>query len=203
MMNSARPRCISSARNQLLVFDRRRADDHGAGHAAIDEPPSNRSLRKRRGRNRTSVVIARTGQRTSSRQYSGEVPPLPFSSNQAKEKFSRTSGVEEVHHRGRHHPGRRSQRFGVETKASPWTFTGRALGESLALHVPARTRRLSLVGASPEIHVRARTTKVEIRPSPGRVVAARLPDEMSAWKKNSSPTEGTREHVMLVDLGAQ
>src|SRR5437899_5447665 len=60
---------------------------------------------------------------------------------------------------------------------------------------------LSLVGASPEIHVRCEDRRVEIRPIAGTRRRGKEPAEDSALEKEllADPKERA-EHVMLVDL---
>ena len=60
---------------------------------------------------------------------------------------------------------------------------------------------LSLVGASPEIHVRCEDGKTEIRPIAGTRARGKTPEEDAALEKEllADPKERA-EHVMLVDL---
>jgi anthranilate synthase component 1 len=60
----------------------------------------------------------------------------------------------------------------------------------------------SLVGASPEVHVRCEEGKIEIRPIAGTRPRGKNSDEDSALEKEmlADPKERA-EHVMLVDLG--
>lgn len=134
---------------------------------------------------------------------SKEIPELPFQSNVTKEKFFEnvlaakkyiTSGdiIQVVG----------SQRFSVPVKAAPLEIyrAARTINPSPYMFL-LEFDGFSLVGASPELHVRCEDRKVEIRPIAGTRRRGATPDEDLALEKEllADPKERA-EHVMLVDL---
>jgi anthranilate synthase component 1 len=132
-----------------------------------------------------------------------ETPPFPFESNMTKEKFGAsvlkakdyiTAGdiIQVVG----------SQRFSAPVKASPIDIyrAARSVNPSPYMFL-LELEGLSLVGASPEIHVRCEDGKVEIRPIAGTRRRGKTEDEDKALEKEllTDPKERA-EHVMLVDL---
>jgi anthranilate synthase component 1 len=132
-----------------------------------------------------------------------EVTPLPFESNLPREKFFAnvlkakqyiTSGdiIQVVG----------SQRFSAAVKASPLDIyrAARSINPSPYMFL-LELDGFSLVGASPEIHVRCEDHKVEIRPIAGTRRRGATPEEDLALEKEllADPKERA-EHVMLVDL---
>jgi anthranilate synthase component 1 len=132
-----------------------------------------------------------------------EVAPLPFESNVPREKFFAnvlkakqyiTSGdiIQVVG----------SQRFSIAVKASPLDIyrAARSINPSPYMFL-LELDGFSLVGASPEIHVRCEDHKVEIRPIAGTRRRGGTPEEDLALEKEllADPKERA-EHVMLVDL---
>jgi anthranilate synthase component 1 len=132
-----------------------------------------------------------------------DVAPVPFESNVAKEKFFAnvlkakqyiTSGdiIQVVG----------SQRFSTPVKASPVDIyrAARSINPSPYMFLLELTG-FSLVGASPEIHVRCEERRVEIRPIAGTRRRGKTADEDAALEKEllADPKERA-EHVMLVDL---
>ncbi len=132
-----------------------------------------------------------------------EVPSLPFESNVPRERFSAnvlkakqyiTSGdiIQVVG----------SQRFSASVKASPLDIyrAARSVNPSPYMFL-LELDGFSLVGASPEIHVRCENRKVEIRPIAGTRRRGKSSQEDDALEKEllADPKERA-EHVMLVDL---
>ena len=132
-----------------------------------------------------------------------EVTPVPFESNVPREKFSAnvlkakeyiTSGdiIQVVG----------SQRFSTPVKAAPLDIyrAARSINPSPYMFL-LELNGFSLVGASPEIHVRCEDRKVEIRPIAGTRPRGKTPEADSALQKEllADPKERA-EHVMLVDL---
>jgi anthranilate synthase component 1 len=132
-----------------------------------------------------------------------EVPAVPFESNTPKEKFFAnvakakayiTSGdiIQVVG----------SQRFSTPVKAAPLDIyrAARSINPSPYMFL-LELAGFSLVGASPEIHVRCEDGKVEIRPIAGTRRRGKSPGEDAALEKEllADPKERA-EHVMLVDL---
>ncbi len=133
-----------------------------------------------------------------------ETPSVPFESNVPKDKFfANVSKAKEYITAGDIIQVVGSQRFSTQFNASP-------IDLSIALRVvliPLRTcfcwssAAFSLVGASPEIHVRCEDHSVEIRPIAGTRRRGATPEEDLALEKEllADPKERA-EHVMLVDL---
>jgi anthranilate synthase component 1 len=132
-----------------------------------------------------------------------EVPPVPFKSNLPREKFFAnvlkakqyiTSGdiIQVVG----------SQRFSTPVKASPLDIyrAARSVNPSPYMFL-LELDGFSLVGASPEIHVRCEEHNVEIRPIAGTRRRGATPAEDSSLEQEllADPKERA-EHVMLVDL---
>ncbi|MCX6922284.1 MAG: anthranilate synthase component I [Verrucomicrobia bacterium] len=132
-----------------------------------------------------------------------EVPSLPFESNMPREKFYAnvlkakqyiTSGdiIQVVG----------SQRFSTPVKATPLDIyrAARSVNPSPYMFL-LELEGFSLVGASPEIHVRCEDRDVEIRPIAGTRRRGASPEEDLALEKEllADPKERA-EHVMLVDL---
>jgi len=132
-----------------------------------------------------------------------EVPPAAFESNQAKEKFgANVLKSKEYITAGDIIQVVGSQRFSAPVKASPIDIyrAARSVDPSPYMFL-LELDGLSLVGASPEIHVRCEEGKVEIRPIAGTRRRGKTEDEDKALEKEllADPKERA-EHVMLVDL---
>jgi anthranilate synthase component I len=132
-----------------------------------------------------------------------EVPPVDFQSNVARERFANnvlkakqyiTAGdiIQVVG----------SQRFSTRVKASPLDIyrAARSVNPSPYMFL-LELDGFSLVGASPEIHVRCEERRVEIRPIAGTRPRGATPEQDQALEKEllADPKERA-EHVMLVDL---
>ncbi|MSU63507.1 MAG: anthranilate synthase component I [Pedosphaera sp.] len=95
-----------------------------------------------------------------------------------------------------------SQRFSTSVKASPLDIyrAARSINPSPYMFL-LELEGFSLVGASPEIHVRCEDGKVEIRPIAGTRPRGKTPEQDLANEKEllADPKERA-EHVMLVDL---
>jgi anthranilate synthase component 1 len=133
----------------------------------------------------------------------GEVPPIAFTSNQPKDKFlANVQASKKFITAGDIIQVVGSQRFSVETKASPVDVyrAARSVNPSPYMFL-LELDGFSLVGASPEIHVRCEDHKVEIRPIAGTRRRGKTTDEDVALEKEllADPKERA-EHVMLVDL---
>ena len=120
-----------------------------------------------------------------------EVPPLPFESNLPKEKFlANVLKAKEYITAGDIIQVVGSQRFSTPVKASPLDVyrAARSINPSPYMFL-LELDGFSLVGASPEIHVRCEDGKVEIRPIAG---TRRRGDDAGGgrarWKRNCSPT---------------
>src|SRR5207302_2553632 len=95
-----------------------------------------------------------------------------------------------------------SQRFSTPLKAAPLDIyrAARSVNPSPYMFL-LELDGLSLVGASPEIHVRCEDGKVEIRPIAGTRRRGKSVEEDGALREEllADPKERA-EHVMLVDL---
>jgi anthranilate synthase component 1 len=132
-----------------------------------------------------------------------EVAPVPFESNVAKEKFfANVSKAKEYITSGDIIQVVGSQRFSTPVKASPLDIyrAARSINPSPYMFL-LELNGFSLVGASPEIHVRCEDRRVEIRPIAGTRRRGKTPEEDAALEKEllADPKERA-EHVMLVDL---
>ena len=132
-----------------------------------------------------------------------EVPPVPFESNVAKEKFSaNVLKSKEYITAGDIIQVVGSQRFSTPVKASPIDVyrAVRSVNPSPYMFL-LELDGFSLVGASPEIHVRCEDGRVEIRPIAGTRRRGKTDAEDAALEKEllADPKERA-EHVMLVDL---
>ena len=191
--------------DQLLVFDRVAQTITVLVNAAIDEAASPTDAYES-AVEEIERLLSLLEQPSEHHPVSvpGEVPPLPFTSNvsrrknssptfEASKKFITAGDIIQV-------VG--SQRFSVETKASPLDVyrAARSVNPSPYMFL-LELDGFSLVGASPEIHVRCEDNKVEIRPIAGTRRRGKTPDEDAALEKEllADPKERA-EHVMLVDL---
>ena len=132
-----------------------------------------------------------------------EVPPAPFESDVPKEKFfANVLKAKEYIVAGDIIQVVGSQRFSTPVKASPIDVyrAARSINPSPYMFL-LELDGFSLVGASPEIHVRCEDGKVEIRPIAGTWRRGQTPEEDVALEKEllADPKERA-EHVMLVDL---
>jgi anthranilate synthase component I len=132
-----------------------------------------------------------------------EVVPLPFESNLPREKFfANVLKAKEYITSGDIIQVVGSQRFSTPVKASPLDIyrAARSINPSPYMFL-LELDGFSLVGASPEIHVRCEDHNVEIRPIAGTRRRGATPEEDRALEKEllADPKERA-EHVMLVDL---
>jgi anthranilate synthase component 1 len=132
-----------------------------------------------------------------------EVPPVPFESNVTKEKFfANVEAAKKYITSGDIIQVVGSQRFSTPVKAAPLDIyrAARSINPSPYMFL-LELDGFSLVGASPEIHVRCEEGKVEIRPIAGTRRRGKDEAEDVALEKEllADPKERA-EHVMLVDL---
>ncbi|HEX3797603.1 MAG TPA: anthranilate synthase component I [Verrucomicrobiae bacterium] len=132
-----------------------------------------------------------------------ELPSLPFQSNVTREKFlSNVLKAKEYITSGDIIQVVGSQRFSTPVKASPLDIyrAARSINPSPYMFL-LELEGMSLVGASPELHVRCEDHQVEIRPIAGTRPRGQTPEQDCANEKEllADPKERA-EHVMLVDL---
>ena len=132
-----------------------------------------------------------------------EVPPLPFASNVPREKFlANVQKAKQYITSGDIIQVVGSQRFSAPVKASPLDVyrAARSINPSPYMFL-LELDGFSLVGASPEIHVRCEEGGVEIRPIAGtRRRGASLEEDLALEKELLADPKERAEHVMLVDL---
>jgi anthranilate synthase component 1 len=132
-----------------------------------------------------------------------EVPSVPFESNVARDKFfANVLKAKEYITAGDIIQVVGSQRFSTPVTASPIDVyrAVRSVNPSPYMFL-LELDGFSLVGASPEIHVRCEDGRVEIRPIAGTRRRGKMDAEDAALEKEllADPKERA-EHVMLVDL---
>lgn len=132
-----------------------------------------------------------------------EVPSVPVESNVPKEKFfANVSKAKEYITAGDIIQVVGSQRFSAAVKAPPLDIyrAARSINPSPYMFL-LELDGFSLVGASPEIHVRCEDRRVEIRPIAGTRRRGKSPAEDKTLESEllADPKERA-EHVMLVDL---
>ncbi len=132
-----------------------------------------------------------------------EIPPVAFESNQTKEKFCANVGAAKKYiTAGDIIQVVGSQRFSAPVTTSPLDIyrAARNINPSPYMFL-LELDGFSLVGASPEIHVRCEDGKIEIRPIAGTRGRGKTGAEDAALEKEllADPKERA-EHVMLVDL---
>src|SRR5688572_26695385 len=132
-----------------------------------------------------------------------EIPQIAFESNVSKEKFfANVLKAKEYIVNGDIIQVVGSQRFSAATNASAMDVyrAARSINPSPYMFL-LELEGFSLVGASPEIHVRCENSKVEIRPIARTRPRGKTPEQDLANEKEllADPKERA-EHVMLVDL---
>ncbi len=132
-----------------------------------------------------------------------EVPSVPFESNVTKEKFfANVEAAKKYITSGDIIQVVGSQRFSTPVKAAPLDIyrAARSINPSPYMFL-LELDGFSLVGASPEIHVRCEDRQIEIRPIAGTRRRGKSEAEDAALGKEllADPKERA-EHVMLVDL---
>jgi anthranilate synthase component I len=132
-----------------------------------------------------------------------EIPPIAFESNVPKDKFfANVLKAKEYIVNGDIIQVVGSQRFSATTNASPMDVyrAARSINPSPYMFL-LELEGFSLVGASPEIHVRCENSRVEIRPIAGTRPRGKNEEADLANEKEllADPKERA-EHVMLVDL---
>ena len=120
-----------------------------------------------------------------------EVPAIHFDSNLTREKFTaNVVKAKEYITCGDIIQVVGSQRFSTPVKASPMDIyrAVRSINPSPYMFL-LELEGMSLVGASPELHVRCEDRQVEIRPIAGTRPRGKTPEEdLQRWKRTCSPT---------------
>ncbi len=132
-----------------------------------------------------------------------EVPSVPFESNVSREQFlAKVLKAKQYITSGDIIQVVGSQRFSTPVKASPLDIyrAARSINPSPYMFL-LELQGFSLVGASPEIHVRCEDHKVEIRPIAGTRPRGKSPEQdLKNEKELLADPKERAEHVMLVDL---
>ncbi len=132
-----------------------------------------------------------------------EIPDIPFVSNMTQEAFEKNvESAKKYISAGDIIQVVGSQRFSTPVKASAIDIyrAARSINPSPYMFL-LELAGFSLVGASPEVHVRCEDRRVEIRPIAGTTRRGKTEAEDEALEKEllANPKERA-EHVMLVDL---
>jgi anthranilate synthase component 1 len=132
-----------------------------------------------------------------------EVPSVPFQSNISRETFlGNVTKAKQFITSGDIIQVVGSQRFSTPVKASPLDIyrATRSINPSPYMFL-LELEGMSLVGASPELHVRCEDRKVEIRPIAGTRPRGKTSEQDVKLEEDllADPKERA-EHVMLVDL---
>ena len=190
--------------DQILIFDRAQQTITILVNAILDDAESPADAYE----NATSEIdrIVALLEQTSEHQpvtLPDEVEPLAFESNQSKEKFiANVEASKKYITAGDIIQVVGSQRFSASVTASPLNIyrATRSTNPSPYMFL-LELEGFSLVGASPELHVRCEEGKVEIRPIAGTRKRGKNEEEDLALEKEllADPKERA-EHVMLVDL---
>jgi anthranilate synthase component 1 len=190
--------------DQLLIFDRVAQTVTILVNAILDDA-ENPAEAYENATSEIDRIISLLEQPSEHRAVtvSNEIPPVAFESNQSKEKFfANVEASKKYITAGDIIQVVGSQRFSAPVKASPLDLyrAARHINPSPYMFL-LELDGFSLVGASPEIHVRCEEGKVEIRPIAGTRRRGKNAGEDAALEKEllADPKERA-EHVMLVDL---
>ncbi len=189
--------------DQILIFDRAQQTITILVNAIIDEANSAEDAYE----NATDEIerIVSLLEQPSEHQpitLPAEIAPMAFESNLTPKNFRRTCSRPRNIQAGDIIQVVGSQRFSAPVTASPLDIyrAVRNINPSPYLFL-LELDGFSLVGASPELHVRCEENKVEIRPIAGTRARGKNEEEDLALEKEllADPKERA-EHVMLVDL---
>ena len=190
--------------DELLIFDRVAQTITVLVNAVVDDAASHEEAYENAvGEIERLVSLLEQPSEHHPVSLPAEVPAIPFESNVAKEKFSaNVLKAKEYITAGDIIQVVGSQRFSTPVKASPVDIyrAARSINPSPYMFL-LELDGFSLVGASPEIHVRCEDHEVEIRPIAGTRRRGKSPEEDRALELEllADPKERA-EHVMLVDL---
>lgn len=191
--------------DELLVFDRVAQTILVMVNAALDEAASPAEAYENAvGEIDRLIALLEQPSEHIPATVPDELPDLPAESNVPKEKF-----LANVLHSKKYITAGDiiqvvgSQRFSAPLAATPIDVyrAVRSINPSPYMFL-LELDGFSLVGASPEIHVRCENRKIELRPIAGTRRRGKTADEDAALEKEllADPKERA-EHVMLVDLG--
>ncbi len=190
--------------DQLLIFDRVQQTITVLVNAILDDAESPADAYENAvGEIERLVSLLEQPSEHASVSVMDEIPNVEFVSNQTKEKFvANVEASKKFITAGDIIQVVGSQRFSAPVTASPLDIyrAVRNVNPSPYLFL-LELDGFSLVGASPELHVRCEEGKVEIRPIAGTRRRGKSDTEDAALEKEllADPKERA-EHVMLVDL---
>ncbi len=190
--------------DQLLIFDRVAQTITILVNAILDDEESPAEAYENAASEIERIVsLLEQPSEHSAVAVTNEIPSVEFESNQTKEKFfANVEAAKKFITAGDIIQVVGSQRFSAPVTASPLDIyrAARSINPSPYMFL-LELDGFSLVGASPEIHVRCEEGKVEIRPIAGTRRRGKTEAEDSALEKEllADPKERA-EHVMLVDL---
>lgn len=190
--------------DELLIFDRVKQTITILVNAIIDEKTSPAEAYAE-AVNEVERLVNLLAQPTEHRPITppDEIPDVPFESNVTKERFfQNVLKSKEYIRSGDIIQVVGSQRFSTPVKAAPLDIyrAARTINPSPYMFL-LELDGFSLVGASPEIHVRCEDGHTEIRPIAGTRRRGKTEEEDKALEAEllADPKERA-EHVMLVDL---
>ena len=190
--------------DELLIFDRVNQTLTVLVNAVIDDPTSAADAYEQAiGEIDRLVELLKQPSEHLPVVVPKEARSIPFESNVSKEKFfANVLRAKEYITSGDIIQVVGSQRFSTAMRAQPLDVyrAARSINPSPYMFL-LELDGFSLVGASPEIHVRCEDRKVEIRPIAGTRARGKTPEQDVANEKEllADPKERA-EHVMLVDL---
>jgi anthranilate synthase component I len=190
--------------DELLVFDRVAQTLTIIVNALVDESsPADAAYAEAASRIDHIVSLLRRPLESRPVSLPEETPSLPVVSNVSREQFiANVKAAKKYITAGDIIQVVGSQRFSTPIHATPMEVyrAARTINPSPYMFL-LELDRFSLVGASPEIHVRCEDRAVEIRPIAGTRARGKSPEEDLALEKEllADPKERA-EHVMLVDL---
>ncbi|HTX20341.1 MAG TPA: anthranilate synthase component I [Candidatus Aquilonibacter sp.] len=191
--------------DQLLVFDRVAQTITILVNAILDdaENPTDAYENAASEIDRIISLLEQPGEHKSVDISPETKPPVEFESNQTKENFfANVEAAKKLITAGDIIQVVGSQRFSAPIKASPLDIyrAVRSINPSPYMFL-LELEGFSLVGASPEIHVRCEDDKVEIRPIAGtRRRGKNEAEDLALEKELLADPKERAEHVMLVDL---
>ena len=189
--------------DELLVFDRVAQTITILVNAVLDGRPPEEAYEEATGEIERLVSLLEQPLEHAPVDVPREMPDIPFTSNMPRETFlQNVERAKKYITAGDIIQVVGSQRFSTPVKASPVDLyrAARSINPSPYMFL-LELEGFSLVGASPEIHVRCEDGQVEIRPIAGTSRRGLTPEEDVALEKKllADPKERA-EHVMLVDL---
>ena len=191
--------------DELLIFDRVAQTITVLVNALVDEAATpTEAYEDAVGEIERLVSLLEQPQRTSAGDRAARSAAASLRIERRERQILRERAEGQGIHHARATSSRWSARNGFRTpvKASPLDIyrAARSINPSPYMFL-LELDGFSLVGASPEIHVRCEDRKVEIRPIAGHAPRGKTPEEDLANEKEllADPKERA-EHVMLVDL---